>query len=46
MLSVLADSFMIATRIEPRGPRAERRRWYWLSVLAEPVRRRSSPPAC
>jgi hypothetical protein len=42
MLTVLADTFMIATRLEPWSPRAEGKRWYRQAVAAEPVRRRGS----
>jgi len=45
MLTVLADTFMIATRLEPRDSRADRKRWYREAAVDEPVRRQVSKPA-
>jgi len=42
MLTVLADTFMIATRLEPWSHPAEGKRWCRQAVAAEPVRRRGS----
>ena len=42
MLTVLADTFMIATRLEPRNCSGRtRKRWYREAAADEPVRRRA-----
>ena len=36
MLTVLADTFMIATWLEPRGPRPDRNRWLRQAAVERP----------